>query len=66
MGVSSKSPNRVNSSQWTTKDNGAHKDPHEDPRRERAAQDQIDHFFRTGEVVDFCDGPCEDLDRYAR
>ena len=41
-------------------------DPHEDPRRERAGQDQIDHFFRTGEVIDFCEGPCQDLDRYAR
>jgi hypothetical protein len=41
-------------------------DPHESPRRERAAQDQIDHFFRTGEVVDFCEGPCQDLDRFSR
>ena len=41
-------------------------DPHEAPRRERAGQDQIDHFFRTGEVVDFCGGPCEDLERFAR
>ena len=40
-------------------------DPHEGPRRERAAQDQIDHFFRTGEVLDFCEGPCENLERYA-
>lgn len=39
-------------------------DPHELPRRERDAQDQIDHFFRTGDVVDFCEGPCEDLERY--
>ena len=30
-------------------------------RRERAAQDQIDHFFRTGEVLDFCEGPCANL-----
>ena len=40
-------------------------DPHEGPRRERAAQDQIDHFFRTGEVLDFCEGPCANPERYA-
>ena len=39
-------------------------DPHELPRRERAGQDQIDHFFNTGEVRDFCDGPCADFTRY--
>jgi hypothetical protein len=39
-------------------------DPHELPRRERAAQDQIDHFFTTGEVRDFCEGPCADFTRY--
>ena len=40
-------------------------DPHEWPRRERAGQDQIDHFFRTGEVVHFCEGPCGDPARGA-
>jgi hypothetical protein len=33
-------------------------DPHESPRRDKAGQAQIDHFFRTGEVVDFCEGVC--------
>lgn len=37
-------------------------DPHEWPRREDAGQDQIDHFFRTGEIKNFCDGPCVDLE----
>jgi hypothetical protein len=40
-------------------------DPHELPRRERAAQDQIAHFFATGEILDFCEGPCQDLSRFA-
>lgn len=40
-------------------------DPHEWPRRDRAGQDQIDHFFRTGEVVHFCEGVCGDLSRGA-
>ena len=33
-------------------------DPHEDPRRDNAASDQIAHFLLTGEVVDVCHGPC--------
>ncbi|MEC7947334.1 MAG: hypothetical protein VX265_07170, partial [Myxococcota bacterium] len=41
-------------------------DPHEAPRRARAGQDQIDHFFRTGEVIDFCGGPCQDLEAFSR
>lgn len=42
----------------------AETDPHENPRRERAAQEQLHHFFSTGEIKDFCGGPCQDLDRY--
>ncbi len=42
----------------------AEQDPHENPRRERAGQDQLEHFLRTGEVIDFCGGPCRDLSRY--
>jgi hypothetical protein len=38
-------------------------DPHEWPRRERAGQEQIAHFFETGEVLSFCDGPCGDAER---
>jgi hypothetical protein len=34
-------------------------DPHEDPRRHLPAVEQIDHFLRTGEVIDVCGGdPC--------
>ncbi|MDG2028306.1 MAG: hypothetical protein P8J50_14455 [Acidimicrobiales bacterium] len=34
-------------------------DPHEDPRRHLAAVEQIDHFLRTGTVIDVCGGePC--------
>jgi hypothetical protein len=33
-------------------------DPHESPRRDRAGQDQIDHFFRTGVVLQTCTGIC--------
>jgi hypothetical protein len=34
-------------------------DPHEDPRRDRAASAQVAHFLLTGEVIDVCDGgPC--------
>ncbi|MEQ8839543.1 MAG: hypothetical protein RIB98_01070 [Acidimicrobiales bacterium] len=34
-------------------------DPHEDPRRHLPAIEQIDHFLRTGEVIDVCGGaPC--------
>lgn len=38
-------------------------DSHEWPRRDRAGQDQIDHFFTTGELKHFCDGPCGEPDR---
>ncbi|MEN9787271.1 MAG: hypothetical protein RLZZ299_2535 [Pseudomonadota bacterium] len=34
-------------------------DTHEDTRRVRAAQDQLDRFLRTGEVIDLCDGACD-------
>ena len=34
--------------------------PHEDPRRAVDAVEQIDHFLRTGSVIDVCGGgPCE-------
>jgi hypothetical protein len=34
-------------------------DPHEDPRRHLPAVAQIDHFLRTGTVIDVCGGaPC--------
>jgi hypothetical protein len=36
-------------------------DTHEDTRRNFAAQEQMDRFFRTGEVVHFCDGACDPL-----
>jgi hypothetical protein len=36
-------------------------DPHECPRREPAAQLQLRRFLETGEVVQFCDGPCVGL-----
>ena len=39
-------------------------DPHEMPRRELAAQEQMAWFFETGEIKDFCGGPCQDLDRF--
>ncbi len=38
-------------------------DPHEWPRRELTGQDQIAHFFETGEIKNFCDGVCGDLER---
>jgi len=38
-------------------------DPHEWVRREATAQDQMAHFFETGEIVNFCDGPCGDPTR---
>ncbi|MFM7203949.1 MAG: hypothetical protein ACKO6N_24475 [Myxococcota bacterium] len=34
-------------------------DTHEKPRRERTAQDQMNHFFETGQVKAFCDGACD-------
>ncbi len=33
-------------------------DTHECPRREPEAQEQLDHFLRTGVVEQTCDGPC--------
>lgn len=36
-------------------------DPHECPRRNPAAQAQVVHFIETGEVEQFCEGPCADL-----
>jgi hypothetical protein len=34
-------------------------DPHSDPRVEPAAVDQIEHFLRTGTIIDTCNGqPC--------
>ncbi len=39
-------------------------DPHELPRREFDGQEQLHHFFETGEIRDFCDGPCQDLTRF--
>ena len=38
-------------------------DPHEWPRRERSGQDQIAHFFETGEIQSFCEGVCGDPTR---
>ena len=38
--------------------NGA-TDTHGETRQTRAAQDQMDHFFRTGEVIEVCDGVCD-------
>jgi hypothetical protein len=36
-------------------------DTHEDTRRNFAAQEQMDRFFRTGEVVHCCGGACDPL-----
>ncbi|MDC0675558.1 hypothetical protein [Nannocystis radixulma] len=36
-------------------------DPHECPRREAAAQQQLRDFLETGVVNQYCDGPCEGL-----
>ncbi|MFT4979203.1 MAG: hypothetical protein ACI8S6_005113 [Myxococcota bacterium] len=33
-------------------------DTHEGPRREWAAQEQLHHFFSTGEVINTCEGTC--------
>ena len=33
-------------------------DSHEDTRRAYAAQAQMDHFFRSGEILNFCAGAC--------
>ena len=35
-------------------------DPHESPRREAAGQLQMHHFFSTGAIEHFCEGPCGD------
>ena len=41
----------------------AGQDPHEDPRRDGAASDQVARFLRTGELVDTCaGGPCVTTD----
>ena len=34
-------------------------DPHSPLRFFEEARDQLDHFFRTGEVISFCDGDCD-------
>jgi hypothetical protein len=34
-------------------------DPHEAVRRLPAAQKMADTFFRTGKIVQTCDGPCD-------
>jgi hypothetical protein len=36
----------------------AGEDPHSRPRKDVAGQDQLHHFFQTGEVVNFCEGSC--------
>ncbi len=36
-------------------------DTHECPRREPAAQEQLDGFLRTGVIEQTCDGPCEEI-----
>jgi hypothetical protein len=33
-------------------------DPHGDPRKDNAGSDQVAHWFRTGELLDVCSGPC--------
>jgi hypothetical protein len=33
-------------------------DPHENPRRDEDGQDQINHFFETGVVIQTCEGVC--------
>jgi hypothetical protein len=33
-------------------------DTHEGPRREQTSQDMMYHFFTTGEIKNFCQGPC--------
>ena len=34
-------------------------DTHEDTRRAWAAQEQMAHFFATGEIVHYCEGVCD-------
>ena len=36
-------------------------DPHECPRRNRAGQQQIERFFESGAIEQFCEGPCLDV-----
>jgi len=43
-------------------DRAAH-DPHETPRRDPAVRLQMDHFLRTGEIIDTCGGPCMTIKR---
>lgn len=38
-------------------------DPHEWVRREVASQQQMHTFFETGEVINYCEGMCQDLER---
>jgi hypothetical protein len=38
---------------------GGNDDPHGRTRGVRVAQDQLDRFLRTGEVIDLCDGACD-------
>ena len=41
----------------------AGEDPHEDPRRDNAASDQVATFLRTGLLVDVCgNAPCVTTD----
>ena len=37
-------------------------DPHGRTRKEFESQEQLHHFLSTGELVNFCDGPCVNLD----
>jgi hypothetical protein len=39
-------------------------DPHESPRRDFEAQEQIHTFLTTGQVLHYCEGPCQDLDEF--
>lgn len=41
-------------------------DPHECPRRHPAAQQQVVHFLETGEVQQFCEGVCTDIQEGCR
>ncbi len=38
-------------------------DPHENPRRDAAGQEQIHMFFEEGIIVNHCEGPCGDSSR---
>jgi hypothetical protein len=33
-------------------------DTHELPRQQQDAQDMMNHFFSTGEILNFCNGSC--------